>query len=154
MSVDVGQPAPSFTLSNQYGESVSLGDYRGKKNVVLMFYPFAFSGLCDPELCEVRDEYAIFEDAGTQVLAISCDAMYTQKQWATERGFAFPVLTDFWPHGAVASAYGVFDDAAGCTNRCSFVINGDGIVTAVLETEHRGIVRTRADYEAALATLA
>jgi peroxiredoxin len=153
MTITVGTQAPDFTVKDQDGNDVSLSQYRGRP-VVLMFYPFAFSGLCDPELCEVRDEYAIFEDAGTQVLAISCDAMYTQKQWATERGFAFPVLTDFWPHGAVASAYGVFDDAAGCTNRCSFVINGDGIVTAVLETEHRGIVRTRADYEAALATLA
>src|SRR3954466_11222426 len=117
MTVAVGQEAPSFELKDQAGEMVSLQQYRGEKAVALVFYPFTFTGVCEGELCQLRDDLADFEAAGVQVLAVSCDSPHAQKRWATEKGYTFPVLADFWPHGEVAKAYGVFNDAVGCANR-------------------------------------
>ncbi len=100
MAVEVGQPAPDFTLKDQAGNEISLADYKGKQPVVLVFYPFTFTGVCQGELCEIRDDPSTFEAAGAAVLAISCDTRHAQAQWAEQQGFTFPVLSDFWPHGA------------------------------------------------------
>src|SRR5665811_2637675 len=102
----VGQVAPDFTLKDQQGRSVSLSDYRGIKNVVVVFYPFAFSGICTGELCEIRDNLGDFESDDVQVLAVSCDHMFTQRAWSDAEGYFFPMLSDYWPHGATAQAYG------------------------------------------------
>ena len=102
MTVEVGQAAPDFTLKDQAGNDVSLADYKGKQPVVLVFYPFTFTGVCQGELCEIRDDPSTFESADAAVLAISCDTRHAQAQWAEQQGFTFPVLSDFWPHGAVA----------------------------------------------------
>lgn len=152
MSLAIGTAAPDFTLKDQAGNDVTLSTFRGQP-VVVSFYPFAFSGLCTDEMCTVRDDEAMFAAAGVQVLAISCDSIYTLDAWAKARNFPYPMLSDHWPHGEVARAYGVFDEAAGCTNRCSFVIDAKGTIVAVLETPNRGVVRTHEDYEAALARL-
>ena len=114
MAVAVGQPAPDFTLKDQAGNDVSLADYQGKQPVVIVFYPFTFTGVCQGELCEIRDDPSTFEDAGAAVVAISCDTRHAQAQWAEQQGFTFPVLSDFWPHGEVAKAYGVFNEKLGC----------------------------------------
>ncbi|MBM3675315.1 MAG: peroxiredoxin [Actinobacteria bacterium] len=151
MAVEPGQPAPDFTLKDQAGNDVSLEDYRGKQPVVLVFYPFTFSGLCQGELCEIRDDPSTFEDAGAAVLAISCDTRHAQGIWAEQQGFTFPVLSDFWPHGAVAKAYGVFNEQLGCANRGSFVIDKDGTVVAAFASANLSTPRARAEYEAALA---
>ena len=102
MPVETGQDAPDFTLKDQDGNDVTLSSFRGKQNVVLVFYPFTFTGVCEGELCSLRDDLSEFEAVKAQVLAISCDSRHAQKQWATQQGFTFPVLSDFWPHGAVA----------------------------------------------------
>jgi peroxiredoxin len=153
MAIAVGAEAPEFTLKDQHGNEVSLSKFRGQP-VALVFYPFTFTGVCEGELCEIRDEPSTFEAANVQVLAISCDSQFAQKQWSDTQGYTFPVLSDFWPHGEVAKAYGVFNDALGCANRGSFLINADGTVAAVIESANLGTARSRADYEAALATLA
>ena len=119
MSVELGQPAPEFTLKDQAGNDVSLSDYQGKQPVVLVFYPFTFTGVCQGELCEIRDDPSVFEDSDAAVLAISCDTRHAQAQWAEQQGFTFPVLSDFWPHGEVAEAYGVFNEQLGCANRAN-----------------------------------
>ncbi len=99
----VGEAAPDFELLNQFGEPVRLSDLRGR-NVVLVFFPFAFSGICTGELCEIRDNLALFEDADAVVLGISVDSKFAQRAYAEKEGYAFDLLADFWPHGAVAEA--------------------------------------------------
>ncbi len=104
----LGEAAPDFELLNQFGEPVRLSELRGR-NVVLVFFPFAFSGICTGELCEIRDNLALFEDADAVVLGISVDSKFAQRAYAEKEGYAFDLLADFWPHGAVAEQYGVFD---------------------------------------------
>ncbi|KRO32111.1 MAG: peroxiredoxin, partial [Actinobacteria bacterium BACL2 MAG-121220-bin52] len=110
MSIKTGDLAPDFELVNQFGEKVSLSSFRGKKNVVLVFFPFAFTGTCTGELCALRDDQSAFQNESIELLAISCDAMFTQKVFAEKEGYNFPLLSDFWPHGAVAMKYGVFNE--------------------------------------------
>jgi peroxiredoxin len=153
MAVAPGQPAPEFTLKDQAGNDISLSDYKGKQPVVLVFYPFTFTGVCQGELCEIRDDPSTFDQAGTAVLAISCDTRDAQAQWAEQQGFTFPVLSDFWPHGEVAKAYGVFNEQLGCANRASFVIDQDGIVRAEFASANLATPRAREEYEAALASV-
>jgi len=123
----VGDIAPDFTLKDQAGNDVTLSALRGKP-VVLVFYPFTFTGVCQGELCEIRDDPSAFERAGAQVLAISCDTRHAQRVWAEQQGFTFPVLSDFWPHGAVSSAYGVFNQEIGRPERAIVVIDAGGVV--------------------------
>lgn len=150
MSIDVGQEAPDFTLKDQAGNDVTLSSFRGEQAVALVFYPFTFTGVCQGELCELRDDNSAYEKAGMQVLAVSCDSRHSQKVWAEQQGFNFPVLSDFWPHGAVAKAYGVFNEALGCANRATFIIGKDGKVVDSFSTDNLATPRDRASYQAAL----
>ena len=124
----VGHPAPDFTARNQHGEQVSLATLRGAP-AVLIFYPWAFSGICRGELAAVRDSHERFTAAGARVLAISCDAMFTLRAYADAEEIGFDLLSDHWPHGVIANAYGVFDADAGCALRGTFVLDGDGVIT-------------------------
>jgi peroxiredoxin len=151
--VESGQEAPDFTLKDQDGNEVTLSSFRGSRNVVIVFYPFTFTGTCEGELCALRDDLAEFDAVKAQVLAISCDSRHAQKQWATQQGFTFPVLSDFWPHGEVARAYGVFNEKLGCANRATFVVDTKGLVVDTFASENLGTPRARAEYEAALAKL-
>lgn len=153
MTVAIGQPAPAFTLNDQDRNAVSLADFAGQKAVVLVFYPFSFTGVCEGELCALRDDLSRYEDADVAVLAVSCDSAFTQQQWAAQQHWGFPVLSDFWPHGAVASAYGVFNDAVGCANRATFVIDKEGTVVDTFATGDLGTAREPGRYEEALAKL-
>ncbi|HVQ92299.1 MAG TPA: peroxiredoxin [Mycobacteriales bacterium] len=128
MPVEVGQQAPDFTLRDQNREEVTLSSFRGQKNVLLVFYPFAFSGTCTGELCQVRDDLPRFQNDDVQILAVSIDSIFTLKQFASQEGYLFPLLADFWPHGAVAQQYGVFNDGAGMANRGTFLIDKAGVV--------------------------
>src|SRR3954469_10611375 len=151
MSAAVGSEAPDFTLKDQDGNEVHLAEFRGKENVVLVFYPFTFTGVCQGELCAIRDDLSDFQTASAQVLAISCDSRHSQKQWAEQQGFTFPVLSDFWPHGEVSRAYGVFNEQLGAANRATFVIDKAGKIVDVFESPNLGTPREKAEYEAALA---
>lgn len=152
MSVEVGQPAPDFTLSNQDGEKVTLSDFRGKKNVLVMFYPFAFTGVCTGELCTIRDRRGDFVNDSTEVLSISCDPVYSLKEFAGKEKLDHQLLSDFWPHGEVAKAYGVFLEDKGFAIRGSFVVDKDGIVRWAV-VNGPGEARNADDYAAALAAL-
>jgi len=149
--VETGQPAPDFTLKDQDGNDVTLSSFRGQQSVVVVFYPFTFTGVCQGELCSLRDDLSEFDAVKAQVLAISCDSRHAQKQWAEQQGFNFPVLSDFWPHGAVAKAYGVFNEQLGCANRATFVIDAEGKVVDTFESANLGTPRAREAYLAALA---
>ena len=152
MSLEVGQEAPDFTLQNQFGEDVKLSDFRGKKNVVLVFYPMAFTGICTGELCELRDDIAKFERQNIKLFAISVDSKYSQRVFAEKEGYQFDLLADFWPHGEVAKSYGVFMEENGFANRGTFLIDQDGVLAAKFVSAP-GQPRSLADYDKAIATL-
>jgi len=152
MSLIIGEAAPDFSLVNQFGETVTLSDFRGSRNAVVVFYPLSFSGICTGELCELRDNFAAFDDANVELLAISVDSKFVQKQFAETEGYKFSVLADFWPHGAVAKDYGVFIEEAGISNRATFVINKDGELAAKFITAP-GQARNLDEYRKALASL-
>ncbi|MEP6665234.1 MAG: peroxiredoxin [Nocardioidaceae bacterium] len=135
MPLEIGQPAPQFSLRSQHGESVSLADHVGKKNVVLVFYPFAFSGVCTGELCEIRDQITDFSDERTAILAISCDPMHALRAFSERDGLEFPLLSDFWPHGAVSKAYDNFNERLGCSGRATYVIDREGTLRWLVENK-------------------
>ena len=153
MAIEIGQQAPDFSLKDQDGNMVSLSSFAGDKAVALVFYPFTFTGVCEGELCQLRDDLSQYESADVQVLAVSCNTTHSQKQWAEQQGYNFPVLSDFWPHGEVAQAYGVFNDALGCANRATFLIGKDGKVVDTFATDSLGTAREKSRYDEALAKL-
>jgi len=126
--IEAGQPAPEFTLPNQHGQPVALSQFRGAKNVVVVFYPWAFTSTCTGELCELRDRIADFDNDDTATLAVSCDSKFTLRVYAEQEGYAFDLLSDHWPHGEVARSYGVFNDRAGVAVRGTFIVDRDGLV--------------------------
>jgi len=148
----VGTPAPEFKLRDQNQQPVSLSDFRDRKNVLLVFFPLAFTGVCQGELDEIRDHLPDYENDDVQTLAISVGPPPTHKIWATESGFTFPVLSDFWPHGRVAQAYGVFNDDAGFPNRGTFVVDRSGIIRFA-EMNGPGEARDQRVWKSALAAL-
>ena len=147
--ITVGDQAPDFTLTNQFGEAVSLSSFRGKKPVVLVFYPLSFSGICTGELCELRDNLSMLESDGIELLAISVDSKFVQAKFAEQEGYKFSVLADFWPHGKVAKQYEVFIEEHGIATRATVVIDMNGVVVAKFETAP-GEPRKLSDYKKAL----
>jgi len=152
VSTLIGDHAPDFSLVNQFGETVTLSDFRGKKNVVLVFYPLSFSGICTGELCELRDNFASFESDDVELMAISVDSKFVQKQFAEHEGYKFNVLADFWPHGEVAKQYDVFLEEHGFATRATFVIDKEGVLVSKFVTAP-GQPRSLDEYNKALATL-
>jgi len=152
MTLSIGRAAPDFELSDQHGEKVSLSSFKGKKNVVVLFIPFAFTGTCTGELCALRDDLAPFQNENVQLLAISCDSMFTQRIFAEQEGYKFPVLADFWPHGAAAKAYGIFNEDLGCAMRGTFIIDKEGILRWQI-VNGLGDARNIADYKTAISAL-
>jgi mycoredoxin-dependent peroxiredoxin len=128
MPVEVGDTAPDFTLRDQNNQEVTLSSLRGRKAALLVFYPLAFTGICTGELCVVRDDLGSFQNDDVQVLTISVDSPYSHKVFSERERYQFPLLSDFWPHGAVAKSYGVFNETTGFANRGTFLIDRDGVV--------------------------
>ncbi len=127
MSLEIGSPAPDFTLKSQHGEDITLSELRGRP-VAIVFFPFAFSGICTGELCEIRDNLSVFADDQVEVLAISCDHFFSNRAFSDAEGFTFRVLSDFWPHGEVSRAYGVFNEGAGAPERGTFLVDAEGVL--------------------------
>ncbi|MFE2756303.1 peroxiredoxin [Actinosynnema sp. NPDC059335] len=151
--VEVGAQAPDFTLNDYNKQPVTLSSFRGERNVLLVFYPFAFSGICTGELCQVRDELAVYEDENVQVIGVSVDTPFSLKAWAAQEGYQFPLLSDFWPHGEVARTYGVFNEQAGLANRGTFLIDTAGVVRYA-EVNAPGEPRDQEAWKKAVAALA
>jgi mycoredoxin-dependent peroxiredoxin len=152
MAPEVGSEAPDFTLKDQNNQEVTLSSFRGRRNVLVVFYPFAFSGTCTGELSAVRDDLGSFENDRLQILAISVDHVYALRAWATAEGYYFPLLSDFWPHGAVAQAYGVFQEKRGMALRGTFLVDTDGIVRFA-EVNQPGEARDQSQWKKAIAAL-
>ncbi|EMF55762.1 reductase [Streptomyces bottropensis ATCC 25435] len=128
MAIQVGDKAPDFELKDNHGATVRLADFRGEKNVVVLFYPFAFTGVCTGELCELRDNLPKFVNDDVQLLAVSNDSIHTLRVFAEQENLEYPLLSDFWPHGEVSRAYGVFDAEKGCAVRGTFIVDKEGVV--------------------------
>ena len=150
--LEPGTEAPDFTLKDQNGQPVTLSEFRGAKNVLLVVFPLAFTGICQGELDEIRDNLPSYENDDTATLTVSVGPPPTHKVWASQSGFTFPVLADFWPHGAVAQTYGVFNSDAGIANRGTVVVDRSGLIRFA-GRKHRGVARDRAVWTDALTAL-
>jgi len=145
----VGLAAPSFSLTDQDKNTVTLDDLKGKKSLIV-FIPFPFTGICDDESCAIRDRLATLNDLDANVVIITCHAVPLAKKWSDENGFTFPVLSDFWPHGVVATRYGAFNEVVGGANRLTFVLDEDGVVRSVIDSGSLGTAREFDAYASAL----
>lgn len=152
MAPAVGSTAPDFTLKDNNGNEVTLSSYRGDKAVLVVFYPLAFSGICTGELCSVRDDLASFQNDDVQVLAVSVDHGFVLKAWAEAQNYAFPLLSDFWPHGKIAKEYGVFNDDTGFAVRGTFLVDAEGVVRFA-EVNAAGEARDQDGWKKAIAAL-
>lgn len=152
MPVEIGSEAPAFELRNQGREKINLAGLRGK-NTLVVFIPFPFTGTCSAELCAIRDNIGALAALDANVVAITCDTVASNAHWAEENAFGFDVLSDFWPHGATAQAYGAFDDRFGYAKRYTYVLDADGIVRDVIRSEELGVAREFDAYTDALANI-
>ena len=152
MTLAIGDKAPDFTLKDQHGQDVTLSSHGRGKAVLIVFYPFALSGVCTGELTGLRDRLGDFETDDSTLLAVSCDPMYTQRAVADRDGIFFPLLSDFWPHGVTTKAYGVFDEISGSPKRSSFAIDKSGHVGWVMHNA-TGEARNLDEHAAGLAAL-
>jgi peroxiredoxin len=132
--LSVGDVAPDFTLQDQHGQSHTLSSHRGSSSVLLVFFPFAFTGVCNGEMHALSDHAAEWRSLGADVLAVSCDTLPALRRFSDQERLDLPLLSDFWPHGAVSSAYGVFQDSIGAAGRGSFVIDRSGIIRWSVQT--------------------
>ena len=152
MAPEVGTEAPDFTLKDQNNQQITLSSFRGERNVLVVFYPFAFSGVCTGELCAVRDDLSNFQNDNVQILAVSVDHVFALKAWAEDQGYEFPLLSDFWPHGEVAKRYGVFNEDRGMAVRGTFLVDKGGILRFT-EVNQPGEPRDQESWKKALAAL-
>ena len=152
MVIQVGATAPDFTLSDHHGEEHTLSELVNEGPVALVFFPLAFSGICTGELCELRDNLAVFNDAKVRLFGVSVDSVFSLKAWAEQEGYEFSILSDFWPHGAVAREYGAFVEERGIATRATVIIGEDRRVLASFETSP-GEARDFSAYREAVAAL-
>jgi len=127
-TVNVGDEAPDFEARDDGGQQIKLSDFRGQKNVLLVFYPYAFTRTCTSEFCGLRDNPLEIVDDNTEVIGISSDTVATLRAWKAAENYINRFVSDFWPHGAIAKAYGAFDELIGTAVRCTFLIDKEGIV--------------------------
>jgi peroxiredoxin len=153
MTVPIGQIAPTFELHDQDRNAVTLESLKGR-NTLIVFIPFPFTGRCEGELCAIRDRYSELESLDANVVAITCDTLPANKAWSDANSFTFPVLSDFWPHGEISRAYGVFNEQFGCADRVTFVLDTDGVVKDVVASDGLGFAREFDSYSDALKALA
>lgn len=128
MALENDTLAPDFELQNQFGEPITLSDYRDLRPVTLVFVPMAFSNTCTSEVCSLRDNFESFKQHDNELLVVSVDTKFTLRAWAEADNLDFNLLSDFWPHGEVAKQYGVFLKDRGVANRATFWINKDGTI--------------------------
>ena len=152
MTARIGAPAPDFTLRDTARSEVSLTDFRGKKTLVV-FIPFPFTRTCEAELCTLRDNLASLAELDAAVVVVTTHAPPTNRAWAEQQGFEFPILADYWPHGAVAQAYGCFNEMVGAAQRATFVLDEDGVVRDIITSDSPGSPREYIEYTQALAAI-
>lgn len=152
MTASVGAAAPAFSLKDQDGNTVSSDALQGTKTL-LVFIPFPFTGICKGELCTLQDDLNALGGLGAQVIAVTCDTRPANKRWADDEGYTFPILSDYWPHGAVSQAYGCFNEQLGCANRATYVIDASGVVRDIISSDQLGEARDHGAYATALGAI-
>ena len=152
MPAEIGKPAPDFKLQDQTNNPVSLEDLKGSK-AIIVFIPFPNTGVCDGELCALRDDYANLQSLGAKVVAISTTPRPSLKAWSDQNNFPFPLLADFWPHGAVSKEYGAFNEANGAAWRYSYILDAEGVVRSMVRSEQLPQAREQEAYAKALAEI-
>jgi peroxiredoxin len=128
MAVRTGDAAPEFDLEVTHRERVRLSDFRGRSNVLLVFHPFAFTAVCEDEARDLQENLQAFRDAGTEIVFVSCDPSAARQAWKAELGAEYTFASDFWPHGAAAKVYGVFNETNGAPHRGTFLIDREGTI--------------------------
>jgi mycoredoxin-dependent peroxiredoxin len=128
MAVTTSEKAPEFDLEVARGERVTLSSFRGRSNVLLVFHPFAFTEVCEEEARDLQENLESFRNAQTEIVFVSCDPAPARQAWKEELGVEYVFASDFWPHGAAAKAYGVFNEATGAPHRGTFLIDKEGTV--------------------------
>lgn len=149
MAAAIGTKVPEFSLPDHERNPVTQEDLLGRKALVV-FIPFPFSGICEGELCMLRDSLSELNDLDAHVVAITCDTVFSNGKWSELNGFGFPVLSDYWPHGKTSMAFGVFNEAVGVATRTTFVLDEEGIVRDIIASESLGLAREHDAYVAAL----
>ena len=132
MALQPGDMAPDFTLPSTVGDKITLSDYRGKKSVVLLFYPLDFSPVCSVETKQCAEMLPKTASDDVEVIGISIDSLWTHKAFAAAQGIAYPLVADFHPKGAVAEKYGVYLPDKGITARTAFIIGKDGKIKEIV----------------------
>ncbi|HYV42991.1 MAG TPA: peroxiredoxin [Thermoanaerobaculia bacterium] len=130
-----GDMAPDFTLPSTVGEKVTLSDYRGKKNVLLLFFPLDFSPTCSKETKQCAEMLPNKGSDDIEVLGISVDSLWAHKAFAPQNGITYPLLADFHPKGEVSRKYGVYLEDKGFSARTAFIIGKDGKIKDVVTSE-------------------
>lgn len=152
LTLTVGTKAPDFTLVSQSREKISLDDLKGKRSMIV-FMPYPHTRTCEAETCEIRDKWASFQDLDANVVLITTHAVPTNKDWAADNDFSFPILSDYWPHGEVARAYDTFDETFGYAKRTTYILDADGVIRDVIATDALGEARPFAAYLPALESI-
>jgi len=133
--VQTGNEAPDFDLEVDRSRRVRLADFRGRRNVLLVFHPFAFTPVCEEEALDLQANLPSFASAETEVILVSCDAAPARQAWREQLKLDYTLASDFWPHGAAAKAYGVFNERDGSAVRGTFLIDKTGTVVWSLVNE-------------------
>ena len=128
MAVTTGDKAPAFDLEVTLRERVRLSDFLGRRNLLLVFHPFAFTAVCEEEALDLQENLESFRNAETEVVLVSCDPWPARQAWKKQLGAEYTFASDFWPHRETAKAYGVFDETRGAPFRGTFLIDKDGNV--------------------------
>ncbi len=128
MAVATSEQAPAFDLEVTDEQRVALSDFVGQSNVLLVFHPFAFTPVCEEEARDLQENLESFKNAQTEIVFVSCDPSAARQAWKKDLGAEYTFASDFWPHGAVAKAYGVFNEANGAPHRGTFLIDKEGNV--------------------------
>jgi peroxiredoxin len=128
MAVGTGDRAPEFDLEVEGGDRIRLADYLGRRNVLLVFHPFAFTAVCEEEALDLQENLESFRNADTDIIFVSCDPAPARQAWREQLGAEYTFASDFWSHGATAKAYGVFNDQNGAPIRGTFLIDKEGTV--------------------------
>ncbi len=134
MTLTIGSSAPEFRLMSQDREEVSLDDLKGSR-AMIVFMPYPHTPTCESEACEIRDNWGSFEALGAKVVMITTHAIPTNRSWAEEQGYRFPILSDYWPHGEVSRAYDTFDETFGYAKRTTYVLDSEGVIRDVVASD-------------------
>jgi len=147
--VGIGEKIPNFELTNVNREKMKTEDFLGEKTM-FVFMPFPFSGVCTPEVCELRDNGSLMEEANMNTVIITVGAWATNLTWATQYDIKFPILADFWPHGEVAQKFGCFNEKVGTAMRYSYLTNEENIITEIIKSDEFPIARDFSEYRKSL----